>query len=173
MPKFPRTLSLLAAMAMTVAACGGDGTTTTASPTLPPTTTAAPIATSAPDPGPGAFTPVDGLGVEVAAAWRSVNLGQGTKPVIAIAPDGSPGVAYVLERLVGEIGYLDASSGWEKQVVAEGYFYGPIGLAIDDQGVPHVAYHDHQAQDFHQELGDLTVASLGPGGSTAGCRTPG
>ena len=54
--------------------------------------------------------------------------------------------------------YADAGSGWQPQTVVEGYFYGPIGLTYTPDAAPHIAYHDHQADSFIQELGDLTVA---------------
>jgi hypothetical protein len=40
----------------------------------------------------------------------------------------------------------------------DGYFYGPIGLAFSPDGVPHIAYHDHQDTEFKPDKGDLTLA---------------
>jgi hypothetical protein len=69
-----------------------------------------------------------------------------------------PGIAYLLERQDGFVAYADEAGGWQPETVIEGYFYGPIGIAYDPSGVAHIAYHDHQASSFQQDLGDLTHA---------------
>ncbi|MFQ5554900.1 MAG: hypothetical protein ACE5GC_05970 [Acidimicrobiia bacterium] len=164
-----RLTLLAAAFALVAAACGGgDGDDDTASPapsTTPATTSAAtttagattqaPVTTEAPG-GSGATT--GDLTLSVDAAFTATEIGRGTKPVLALAPDGTPGVAFLLEAFDGFIAYADAGDGWTPSTVVDGYFYGPIGLSYDPSGVPHIGYHDHQDNTFRDELGDLTVA---------------
>ncbi len=80
------------------------------------------------------------------------------KPVLALASTGGPAIAYVLEARDGFVAFAAADDGWQEERVAGGYFYGPIGLAFDQDGRPHVVYHDHQAQQFVDALGDLVHA---------------
>ena len=102
---------------------------------------------------------VDGPAASVAAGWSATAIGQGIKPVLALDGSGSPAVAYLIED-VGEgfVAFASAAEGWTPDRLIEGYFYGPIGLAFDPQGQPNVVYHDHQASQFQQDLGDLTYA---------------
>ena len=50
---------------------------------------------------------------------------------------------------------------WDITTVSEGYYYGPLDLVIDQDGVPHVTYHDHQDPSMlDPKKGDLTHAVL-------------
>jgi hypothetical protein len=53
---------------------------------------------------------------------------------------------------------INQSGSFETQVVSEGYFYGPVDLALDPAGQRLIAYHDHQDQQFDPGLGDEVVA---------------
>jgi hypothetical protein len=79
--------------------------------------------------------------------------------VIALDADDLPAIAWLVEEVsAGFVSYASAAEGWSEERFVEGYFYGPIGLAFDPSGSPHIAYHDHQADTFQDDLGDLTHA---------------
>ncbi len=79
--------------------------------------------------------------------------------MIALDADDRPAIAWLAEELPeGFVSFASAAQGWEEDRLIEGYFYGPIGLAFDPGGNPHIAYHDHQGQTFQDDLGDLTHA---------------
>lgn len=137
----------------TAAPTSATTTTTTASPSTDSSTTASPSSTTAP---PAQTGNDSGLTFTVSDGWKAVSLGPGIKPVIAIDGSGSPAIAWLTEKIGdGFVAIAGASSGWETQLVKEGYFYGPIGLAYEPDGTPNVAIHDHQADTFEPNLGDL------------------
>ena len=39
------------------------------------------------------------------------------------------------------------SNGWRISSVSTGYFYGPLDTRVDEQGVPHISWHNHDAED--------------------------
>lgn len=93
--------------------------------------------------------------------WPTVDLGNGIKPAIAIDPSGVVHVAWITEAMMGGVFYANNASGeWETTQVSAGYFYGPVDIAVSFQGLPFIAYHDHQAQDFDPALGDEVVAMM-------------
>lgn len=95
----------------------------------------------------------------VADGWSATSIGAGTKPSLALDNGGQPGIAFLFEDIPeGFVAYASATDGWTVDPLIEGYFYGPIGLAFDPDGQPNIAYHDHQASSFDQDLGDLTHA---------------
>jgi hypothetical protein len=92
----------------------------------------------------------------VGEGWKAVLLGPGVKPVVAIDPLGAPAVTWLSEKIgEGFVAFAGSADGWNVQIVREGYFYGPIGLAYEPDGTPTIAIHDHQADDFDPQLGDL------------------
>ncbi len=152
-------------MVMLAAACGDA-----AAPTAPPSTqapsTSDPASTSdgpstseeiasAPEQpeSPAVVTSAVGEG------WTARVVGQGIKPVLALDSAGRPGIAWLFEDLSGFIAYAAEADGWAAKEIVTGYFYGPIGLAYDPAGVPHVVYHDHQDRTFQPDKGDLVHAS--------------
>jgi len=131
-----RLVVSLAAIVLVAAACGGDsGDSAAVSPGDP------------------------GLTSTVSDGWTQTAIGAGTKPSLALDADDRPAIAFLFED-VGEgfVAYASASEDWVVDPLVEGYFYGPIGLDFDPQNRPNIAYHDHQADSFDQELGDLTHA---------------
>jgi len=97
-----------------------------------------------------------GLTLTVAAGWSATALGSGVKPAIALDNSDSPAATWIFEAIgEGFIAYASAAEGWDLQLPLEGYFYGPIDLAFDASDVPNIAIHDHQADNFDPELGDL------------------
>ena len=139
----PRTLRRGAqtlALALIVSACGGAAVTTSSSSTG---TT-----------GPGSEG--SELSFSVADGWKAIALGPGVKPALALDPSDNPGVTWLFEAIgEGFVAFAESSDDWNVQTLIEGYFYGPIGLAYDPEGAPNVVIHDHQADTFKQELGDL------------------
>jgi hypothetical protein len=157
----PRHLWVLAtALALVAAACagtsndgsGGNATTSTASPTSTQSGTDEGSSTSS--------TPSQGdssnLTFSISEGWNVVSLGPGVKPAIAIDPSGDVGVTWLLEKIgEGFVAYASSSADWDVETIREGYFYGPIGLAYQPDGTPNIIIHDHQADDFDPQLGDL------------------
>ena len=112
-----------------------------------PAPTAAPAATQLPTSDEGLFT------------WAIEDVDQGTKPALALAGDGTPYVAYMLEAQDGFVkNAVRAGSSWDIETLARGYFYGPLDLAIGPDDVAHIAYHDHQDSRFDPVKGDAVYA---------------
>jgi len=152
---------MAAAVALVAAACSGGSSTPTAAVAAPTTSVAGPSATPTTAGDTVTVTtevPESAVeGISAPTGWVLTEVGPGTKPVLALNGD-IPGIAYLLERQDGFVAYANGAAGWETETVIEGYFYGPIGIAYDPSGTPHIAYHDHQAPSFEQDLGDLTHA---------------
>lgn len=74
---------------------------------------------------------------------------RGAKPSLAVGPNGVPHVAYMLEGMPGFVKYavLEANS-WSVSTVSTGYFYGPLDIQLDSDGVPHITYHSHDTEDL-------------------------
>jgi hypothetical protein len=189
--RYLRVLVPLAALVLLAAACGGDDATTTSAPPsqttapAPPPATAAPVTATPPvtstppatTTAPTTMAPPEtvtapvtdggtvdgGLTFSLADEYTAIRVDDGVKPDLALAPDGTPGITYLLEDRAGFISYADASGGWVPERVIDGYFYGPIGLAYAPDGVPHIVYHDHQDIEFKPDKGDLTLAIGGDG----------
>ena len=102
--------------------------------------------------------------VVVAGDWQLQRVDEGTKPALALTPDGQPVMVYMLERQDGwvRIAVLEAG-GWQIDQVADGYFYGPPDIAAGPDGVIHAAYHDHQDSQFQPDKGDAVHVSGGAG----------
>jgi hypothetical protein len=93
--------------------------------------------------------------------WDEEEVGEGIKPAFAIDADGVAHVAFLTEADHGALFYAHNRNGdFEVETVAEGYFYGPIDLALTPGGDPLIAYHDHQGLQFDPALGDEVVAQL-------------
>ena len=147
--------SMAAIVGVLVLACGSDGDPTlgtTAAPDEPaPTQGTAPAAgataeDSAPAPAAGSGATIDGSGPW---DWAVTSIGQGTKPGIALAEDGTALIAYILERR-GDAGFVNVASGtpgaFSIETLQRGYFYGPLDIAVGPQGGV-VTYHNHDVED--------------------------
>jgi hypothetical protein len=113
----------------------------------------APGPATAPQPTPAASASFDGEGLVAGAGafdWRIARVDQGTKPGIALEPDGTPLIAYLLERM-GNDGWVRTASpngdGFDVDTLQEGYNYGPLDVRVSPQGVAAVAYHFHDWED--------------------------
>lgn len=151
-----KSVLLLLVLAMVAAACSSpdddaaDSTTTTAA-AVTTSTAAAPEPTESTE---GAAA--SAVTFTTASGWSATALGSGVKPAIALDSSGEPAVVWIFEAIgEGFIAYASAGEGWDVQLPLEGYFYGPIDLAFDPSDVPNIAIHDHQADNFDPELGDL------------------
>ncbi len=154
---------------LVTAACnstaGEQADTTVATSAAAPsasTTSQAPAVTSS---APSVTAPMSPE-VTVPDEWSLTEIARGVKPDLAFDAGGSPAVAFLLEDRDGFIAFADAGSGWTEERVADGYFYGPIGLAYDPDGNAIIAYHDHQDVEFNMDLGDLVVATRSDTGWT-------
>jgi len=86
--------------------------------------------------------------------WVVDEVGVGTKPAIALDPEGNPIIAFMLEAQMGFVLAAEIVYGaWVESLIAEGYFYGPLDVDVNPDGVAYVAWHDHQAEQFQQNLG--------------------
>jgi hypothetical protein len=103
-------------------------------------------------------------GIAGAQEWRSEEVSEGTKPELALDQLGRPHIAFMTEARDGAVSLATRDGdGWSVEEVAVGYFYGPLDIALDPAGNPHIAYHDHQAPSFDRELGDPVHAfKVGP-----------
>jgi hypothetical protein len=96
---------------------------------------------------------------EASLTWRTEEIGTGIKPAFAIDDEGVIHVAFLTEEDHGGVFFANNASGlFESETVAEGYFYGPVDIAVSADGVPYIAYHDHQDLAFKPALGDEVVA---------------
>ncbi len=97
---------------------------------------------------------------ELSLTWAIQEIGEGIKPAFALDHNGVVHTAFLTEEDHGAVFYASNASGtFEVETVAEGYFYGPVDIAATAEGVPFIAYHDHQDTAFKPELGDEVVAS--------------
>ena len=145
----PWNVGLLSVIVLLIAAgCGGEATPT---PTATPIPTATPTATPTPTQGPiGTATPADtALDPGAKYRWEVSTVDEdGAKPSLAVHADGTPHIAYMLEALPGFLNYAVLDTGnWAITEVAAGYFYGPLEIQLDQEGVAHIAWHNHDTED--------------------------
>jgi hypothetical protein len=144
--------STLVALSLVAVACAGDGGGVEG-------TAAPPSTLSASAPSEPQSVPEAEPGLGAGSGWSLITIGDGIKPVLALDPDGLPAVAYLVERVGnGFVAFASAAEDWTVDEFVEGYFYGPIGLDFDPEGRPSVVWHDHQADQFDDQLGDLAYA---------------
>lgn len=129
-------------------------------PTQPPSAAAAPT----PAPAAGQVAPA-----AVTFAWQIEQVDRGTKPALALTSGDVPFVAYMLEDSRGWVkNAIRGASTWDVATVAQGYFYGPLDLAIGPDDVAHISYHDHQDPGgFRPDKGDAIHAAFQGGKWTA------
>ncbi len=98
---------------------------------------------------------------DISLTWEVQEVGEGIKPAFAIDEEGVAHVAFLTEADHGALFYAHNRNGdFNVETVSEGYFYGPIDLALSPSGEPFIAYHDHQALQFDPALGDEVIAQL-------------
>ncbi len=102
---------------------------------------------------------------ELSLTWKTQEIGEGIKPSFAIDENGVAHITFLTEADHGALFYAhNRNGGFEVETVAEGYFYGPIDLALTPGADPIIAYHDHQALQFDPALGDEVIAELSESG---------
>ncbi len=177
-------LTLAGVSAVAAIACGSDDPPATIPTQTPFPTSAAQPATQAPEPtatqapaaapdattvpaaepttAPASSAPAGSDRVDITSDnfnWLVEVVGTGTKPAIAIAPDGTPNIAFMFEAMSG--GFVKAgarvNAAWDISTVAEGYYYGPLDIDVGPDGVAKVAWHDHQSNQFQPNLGDMEL----------------
>lgn len=166
----------VSAVGLIVAACGGSSSSSTpqpppatATPTLAPRPAATPTpvpATRAPSPSPASgptatAAPTTAPAGPAAFKWSFERVDRGTKPALALTSSGTPYVAYMLEDMRGFVKNAVRKSGgsWDVATIANGYFYGPLDIAIGPDDVAHVSYHDHQdPSQVRPDKGDAAYA---------------
>jgi hypothetical protein len=156
---------------MALAACSG-GADDTAGPSIgvadsEATATRDASSSSAAEPEPTAAQEGSGIAApfiqigELSLTWEVQEIGEGIKPSFAIDENGVAHITYLTEADHGALFYGHNQNGeFEIETVVEGYFYGPIDLALNPSGEPLIAYHDHQALQFDPALGDEVIAEL-------------
>ncbi len=126
--------------AVIAAACGGDDSGE-ASP--PPTQT--PSTTASPTPGP---TPtIETIAGEGSFDWQVLEIDRGVKPDLALDAGGRAHIAFGLEARGGFVKHALIGDSTVTSTVAEGYFYFPLAIAVNDDGVPWIAFHNHDYED--------------------------
>ena len=83
------------------------------------------------------------------AQWDFVRIDDGAKPAIALGPDCTAEVSYMLESFSGFVRHARIRNGGLPAIatVDEGYFYGPLDVAASSNGDVYIAYHDHDVED--------------------------
>ena len=131
-------------------------------PETSPTEAVPPADTAAPS--NEALDPLIELG-ELSLTWDVQEVGEGIKPALSVDDEGIAHVAFLTEADHGRLFYANNRDGeFDVETVAEGYFYGPVDIALGPEGDPFIAYHDHQGLQVDPALGDAVVAHLGEGG---------
>ena len=168
--KKARYIALAAAAVVAISAVACGGTPSPATPIVPstvapagpavasPTVQPAATATQAPVPTP-TLEPTSVTGTGSAFTWMIEDVDEGAKPALALTSDGVPYIAYMLEDMPGFVrNAVRNGSSWDVTTIAEGYFYGPLDIAIGPDDTAYVVYHDHQDTRFQPEKGDATLA---------------
>lgn len=139
---------IVGAAALLAVACGGGDAVVpvpASQPTVAPTATAAPTspADSTSDSNPGAATTAGKYTWEVSEVD-----GAGAKPSIAVGASRTPYIAFMSEDMPGFVKSAVLHAGaWDIATVATGYLYGPLDIALDLDGSPHIVWHDHDNED--------------------------
>ncbi|MCH8226325.1 MAG: hypothetical protein IIC97_10705 [Chloroflexi bacterium] len=81
-------------------------------------------------------------------SWEILDVDDGVKPAIALTSEDVPFVAYMLEARPGFVkNAVWNGTDWDIATLAEGYFYGPLDIAIGPGDAAHISYHDHDEED--------------------------
>ena len=81
-----------------------------------------------------------------AQEWEIEAIATGTKPELAVDSNNRPHIAFMIEDFSGGLYYALKDGGqWHIEQPFEGYFYGPLDIALGLDEEPHIVYHDHSA----------------------------
>lgn len=103
--------------------------------------------------------------------WQVFRVDDGAKPALDLQPsDEFPHISYMTEAVPGFIKHGEWNgASFDISEVAQGYFYGPLDMVVvaatitingidEFAEIPHIMYHDHQAEAFDPDRGDQTHA---------------
>lgn len=155
--RFKPLLAVMTGLALVAAACGSSSDGSTAQTAVPSITSESGAAEPGQQPDTSEGGSADGDG-GIADGWDATRLGSGIKPALALNSEDRPEVAFMTEAQNGAVFFASEANDWAVETVAEGYFYGPLDLAIDGDDAPNIVYHDHQGSTFRPDAGDLTLA---------------
>jgi len=80
--------------------------------------------------------------------WDDQNVGNGIKPDIAYH-NGTIFIAFMSEQNDGFVKCSQITNGvLNTSTVSNGYFYGPLDIAVDNSGFARIVYHDHDDEDL-------------------------
>jgi hypothetical protein len=150
-------MAVMIGVSLVASACGSgsDGSTSQAAASSVTSESDASEPGQQPDTSDGGSADGDG---GVADGWELKRLGTGIKPALALNGEDRPEIAFMTEAQDGGVFFASEANDWAVETVVEGYFYGPLDLAIDGEGVANIVYHDHQGTTFRPDAGDLTLA---------------
>jgi len=123
------------AVALIAVACNGNGGDGGGEPPTGDTPAAEPASGTQTVTGEGDFD------------WEVLEIHRGVRPDLALDAQGRAHVAYGLERQPGFVKHSLISDTTVTSTVAEGYFYFPLEIAVNADGVPWIAYHNHDFED--------------------------
>jgi hypothetical protein len=84
--------------------------------------------------------------ITLGQTWQFFVVDEGVKPALALDSQDNPNISYMLETHTGYVRHAvfnSTSSMFDISEPVTGYFYGPLDLAIDQNELPHINYHDH------------------------------
>lgn len=90
--------------------------------------------------------------------WELNAVARGVKPTLALDAESRPAVAYVRQGVGGWVDFASAADDWNSVRISEGNYAGPADLDFDDDGRPHVAWHDHELAEVSPRYGNLVHA---------------
>jgi hypothetical protein len=88
--------------------------------------------------------------IAVGQTWQFFEVDEGVKPELAITSQDNPNISYMLEDHTGYVRHAVFNSStlmFDNSQPVTGYFYGPLDLAIDQNDLPHINFHNHTYQD--------------------------
>jgi hypothetical protein len=80
------------------------------------------------------------------------------KPSLALDGQGRPAVTYVRQGVGGWVDFAAAADEWKPSRIGEGNYAGPAPLVFDEEGRPHVAWHDHELAEVSPRYGNMVYA---------------
>ena len=77
-----------------------------------------------------------------------MTVGEGVKPAIEVDSSGQPHIAFMFESTPGFVKHAKLDGGaFVETLVGSAYYYGPLDIAINGDGVPAIAVHNHDYED--------------------------
>ncbi len=86
----------------------------------------------------------------IGQSWQFFEVDEGVKPALELDSKNIPNISFMLESRTGYIRHAvfnESTLNFDITEVSTGYFYGPLDLAIDNNDIPHINYHNHTFED--------------------------